>query len=260
MSAGPWLRLPARGRQGGGLLVCFPFAGGSAASFRPLGRDLPAGWQQVGVELPGRGARFDEPPAPDLDALADPVADALLELGGAPLVLFGHSLGALLAYEVTRRLERAGHGPLALVASGNRAPHDRLGRPPVAGLPEPEFRAALLELGLARPELFDDPEIAELFVPVLRGDLRLCEQYPWGRSATIRTPLTVTGGLHDPLVPTSALHRWTELATGPSAVHPLPGGHMYATERGSGLGPLLARVCASADSDSDSEHAPGNRP
>jgi surfactin synthase thioesterase subunit len=259
MSVSPWLRKTANLRDGDALVVCFPFAGGSAASFRPLSHDLPAGWCQVGVELPGRGARFGEQLVPDLDAAAAPVTAALLDLGDVPLILFGHSLGALLAYEVTCRLEEAGRGPRALIASGNRAPVDVLGRPQITDLPEPEFRAALLELDLVRPELFEDPDIAEIFVPVLRGDLQLCEQYPWGRSTKVRAPLTVTSGLDDPLVPVAALHQWTRLAAGPVEVEQLPGGHMYATDWESGLGQLIARVCAETES-AARPGSPGNRP
>ncbi|MBK3582065.1 thioesterase, partial [Streptomyces sp. MBT65] len=159
-------------------LICFPHAGGSAAFFRDWGTRLP-GTEVHTVRYPGRAERIDDPPAKDLRVLAHAIASAVEPLADRPLLLFGHSMGAAVALETARALERRGIRPAHLVASGSRnAPHPH---PEDLATDQDEnddtVMAHLLTLGGTDPDLAADPEFRSLVLPYIREDGRMFRSY-----------------------------------------------------------------------------------
>lgn len=210
------------------IVLHFPYAGGHAASFQAWSEDLGPGRRYVGVEPPGRGARFGEAFANSVDEIADSVVGELLGLPDHRLALFGHSMGALVAYEVTVRLESLGRAVLALVVSGQRAPHDGPGHLRLTDLTEDGlFVSRLAALDFLDATMFAHPELFELFTPVLRADVRITEDYPWGRAEPVAAAVTALAGDADPVLPPEALEHWRQIAPNGFRSAVVPGGHMF---------------------------------
>ncbi|QTT77108.1 type I polyketide synthase [Streptomyces mobaraensis NBRC 13819 = DSM 40847] len=215
-------------------LFVFPHAGGGPQTFRTWPAGLPDDVETVSYTLPGRGRRQDEPPYQDWPSLvADLVRWVELHDDGAPFALFGHSFGALLAFDVCRELIRAdGRRPSALLLSAHRAPH----LPPDTvkhSLPEDVFTGHVRDWGLVPEDLLADEEVLRLLLPPLRADLRLDETYPCrtgdGTGVRLDVPCAVYGGTADPTVDAAELHAWRAHFTDdtPFDVELLPGGHFY---------------------------------
>jgi len=204
-------------------LFCFPHAGAGASAFRDwrdaLGRDVDV----LPVQLPGRGTRRDEPAHEDMDALVADTAKGLDPwLDDTPYAFLGHSMGALLAYELTHHL--VGRGPAHLVVSGHRAPHLRW--PGYTGDTVSEEQAGRM-LGLLEGPGADDREPGAAVRPVLRTDLSLCARHRHRPRPALDVPLTALGGADDPLVPENTLTAWRDHTTGPFHSAVLPGGHFF---------------------------------
>ncbi|MEU4488565.1 alpha/beta fold hydrolase [Streptomyces purpurascens] len=221
-----WLHCPVPLPDPERRLVCFPHAGGSAAFFRDWGGRLP-GTEVHTVCYPGRAERIDEPPARDLRVLAHAVASAVEPLADRPLLLFGHSMGAAVALETARALERRGVHPAHLVASGSRD----------APCPGPEDSAAaqdeddetvvarLLALGGTDPELAADPEFRSLVLPYVRDDGRMFHAYlPRPDDPPLGCPVTTIVGDADP---DADLRPWSTLTTASHREHVVEGDHFY---------------------------------
>ncbi|GHF69039.1 thioesterase [Streptomyces mashuensis] len=228
---GPWLRRlrPAPARPGAAHVVCFPHAGGSAAAFRPLGRELTGPYQVSAVQYPGRQDRIREERVEDLEELAARVHEELAPLTGRPLTLLGHSMGALVAYEVARLLEQAGTAPAHLLVSGAWAPSRVRG-----GTVHLRDDAGLLEeirrTGGTDPRLLDHPDVLAMALPVLRGDYRAVETYHHRPGPPLSTPVTALIGDSDPLVTVDEAAAWKEHTTGGFHLRLFPGGdHFYLT-------------------------------
>lgn len=212
------------------LLFCLPYAGGSA--MRVYGRwqrELPEQIEVVPVELAGRGARIAETPLTDVPAITADVLGTLLDRIDRPYAIFGHSLGALVAYELTRRLEHL-HGRPAthLFVSGHRAP--QLPRPPGQydyRLPDAAFRERLRELAGTPEEVLVHEELLDLVIPILRADFEAADTYRWRPGPRISCPLTVYGGADDPEAPPDTLADWSALTSDRCEVRVLPGRHFF---------------------------------
>jgi surfactin synthase thioesterase subunit len=218
-------------------LYCFPFAGGSAASYRPLTTLLPPGVDLVAFQPPGRQDRLGEPAVTDLRSLVPDFAATLLaDLDAAADAtelrygLFGHSMGAILAYEVALELARSGAAPPRLLAvSGRRAPHlpPEPGFEPYHRMPDDEFLARVIALGGIPPEVAANPELLELVLPTLKADFAAVETYEGRPEEKLNCSVAVFGGLDDHNSPPERLGPWAALSTARTTVRTYPGGHFF---------------------------------
>lgn len=226
-------------------LVLLPHAGGSAMAlpWRALLPPALAG-RVVPLELPGRGRRFLEPAAPSLQLLAREVAATVrAAAGGEGVVLQGHSMGALLAYEAARELAAMGVAVRGLVLSGREAPHWLVRRsgPPRHLLTDAELVRELRRLGGTAADVLADPGLMELLLPVVRADFRLVETYRRAPGPPLAVPAVVLGGIDDPATSVAGLHAWDEVLSGPLAVERWPGGHFFLHDAPERFAALLGR-------------------
>ncbi|MFI0709957.1 thioesterase II family protein [Streptomyces inhibens] len=210
-------------------LVCFPHAGGSARWYLSTARALAPAVDVLAVQYPGRQDRLREAPIGDAHALADRITEELRAGCDRPVTLFGHSLGATLAFEVALRLERAGIAPLGLIVSGRRAPsRHRPGQ--FHTLDDGELIAATEQLGGMDTRLLNEPEILRLVLPSLRSDYRAAETYRWRPDTALRCPVLAMTGDHDPQAPTEDVRAWSAHTSGAFTLKTFTGGHFYVND------------------------------
>lgn len=226
-----WFRRLAPPVDGDVRLVCFPHAGGAAGYYAPLARHLAPGAEAVGVQYPGRQDRRTEPGVRDIVELSGMVAHALLrQEPDRPYAFFGHSMGALVAYETVRHLRRTeAPGPVRLFVSGRSAP--TVG-PTHADRHEDEeaLIAHVRELGGTADAVFDDPDLRAMVMPALRADYRALRSYSWVPGGPLEVPMTLMVGDADPVAPVEQVRRWGELSTLPPRMEVFPGGHFFIDE------------------------------
>jgi len=224
-------------------LLCLPHAGGRAHAYASWRQSAPADVDVCPVELPGHGTRYAERALSSIPALASAAAVALRPRAGQDLVLFGHSMGALVAFETAREL-RDLHGVDVrhLFVAAERAPQ-LSARAVLHALPGPVFRQKVSELGGTPPEVLANDELFAAVEPLLRTDLAACETYAYVGGAQLSCPITVYAGSVDKTLRREELEAWREQTTGPFELHVLPGDHFFPrTAEAQLLGSVLASV------------------
>jgi surfactin synthase thioesterase subunit len=224
-------------------LYCFAHSGGSIAEFLRWGDELPD-IEVWGVQLPGRGSRISDPHYTRVGPLIHDLVQQA-EFHG-PFAFFGHSLGALLAYETTRALhERGLRGPQSLMVSACPAPHLPRRRPAIHQLGDRELFAEIQgSYGTLPDEMAEDPELLAIVMGLHRADFELVDSYQYVHGAPLDIPLHVFGGREDQLS-TEELTAWQHHCQGPFALDLLPGGHFYLREqRSTLLGTIQAALVA----------------
>ncbi len=209
-------------------LFCFPYSGAGASVYNSWIERLPATIELCAVQLPGRETRLAEPPHQELSTLVEAVATALLPYTNQPFAFFGHSMGALLSFELTRYLRSHHHiQPLHLFVSGHSAPQlDRM-QPPIHDLPDPELIQELRRYNGTPEAVFAHPELLNMLLPILRADFALYETYAYRPDAPLNCPLSVFGGLQDREAPYERLEPWRAQTRGTCALEMFPGDHFY---------------------------------
>jgi medium-chain acyl-[acyl-carrier-protein] hydrolase len=213
-------------------LICVPYAGGTAAYYRPWLAHLPLATELQVVELPGR-IHMKEEAASDMDSLVDTIYSEVAALTDVPYVFFGHSLGSAVAYELTRRLQSDGRRlPDALFVSSRRAPHLPLAEAPISSLDSAAFIEivqALYENGIPQ-QIVEEKEILELFLPILRADIKVNETYQREVDSMLDTPVTLFYGTTDASLSLEDLEAWKAVTSGPFEMLPFEGGHFFLTQ------------------------------
>jgi medium-chain acyl-[acyl-carrier-protein] hydrolase len=232
MNASDWIRVRSPNPMAQLRLLCFPYAGGGANVFSSWARELPASVEVCAVQMPGREARITEPPLTSMDEIVEGVTTAFANRRDRPFCLFGHSLGALLAFEVARRYQKQGRSELVhLFVSGCGAPHLPLERPLVHDLPEDKFVEELRRLMGTPHEVLEDREVLSIFLPVLRADFRLAEIYSYEHGAPFSVPISAYGGENDDTVSPRALDAWHQFTTSSFRRTIFPGGHLFINDQ-----------------------------
>ena len=220
-------------------LFCFPYSGANAWAYKGWQEGLPTPIEVCPVELPGHGRLHAAPLCTRMDALVEQVARALRPYidpaapgagreAGLPFAFFGHSMGALLSFELARRLRaEGGPAPCCLFVSGHGAPHLPDREPPIHDLPEPDFVAKIREFNGTPAEVLDNAELRGLILPVLRADFELCATYVYRPQPPLPCPIGAFGGLRDPSLSRPDLEAWREHTAASCAVRMFPGDHFY---------------------------------
>ncbi|MGW2103029.1 thioesterase II family protein [Streptomyces olivaceoviridis] len=221
-----WLRSFHQAAPGAPRLLCLPHAGGSASFYFPVSNALSPAVDVLAAQYPGRQDRLAETPAESVQELAHGVFRALDEGDGTPLALFGHSMGALVAFELARLLESAGRPPAAVFLSGRRGPSVHRDETVHKG-----GDARLIEevgkLDGTDAALFEDKELLEMILPALRADYRAVETYRRAPGPRLNCPFVVLTGDTDPRVTPEEARTWDQETDGPFELHVYPGGHFY---------------------------------
>lgn len=229
VTAARWLISSAANPQARVRLFCFPYAGGGAHIYREWMRGLPKEVEVCSVQLPGHGSRLHEPLFVRLRPLVEELARVLLpHLQAKPFAFFGHSMGALISFELSRLLQRE-HGlrPSHLFVSGRRAPQLADDEPPIFNLPEQEFLEELRELNGTPKEVLEHPELMALVLPLLRADFAICQTYDYTAGPPLGCPITAFGGLQDDEAGREELEPWREQTTAAFSLRMLPGDHFF---------------------------------
>ena len=212
-------------------LFCFPYAGGGASAYRKWASLLPPCVQLLAAQMPGREERFVEPPLRDLDSVLRHLVSAIEPLLDRPFVFFGHSLGALVAFELTRSLRSLGRPmPAHLFVSGRRAPSIPIGRRAFHDLPDDELIEELRQLNGASEALLQNDELMALVLPTLRADFAIHDTYVYRQQAALDVPFTVFGGLDDIATTTDNLSAWETLTARGASLSLFRGGHFFIEE------------------------------
>ncbi|WP_200825022.1 thioesterase II family protein [Nonomuraea solani] len=212
-------------------LICLPHAGGSASGFFRLSAALPS-WAEVwAAQYPGRQERRREPAFTDVRALAEALAEVLADRQDRPYVLLGHSMGALVAFELALSLSRRGvRSPGMLVTSGRRAPSTT--RVETVHLRDDAGVAKELRLlSGTDPTFLQDPELVEMIMPVLRADYQAVETYQAAPNSVVACPITALVGDHDPRTTIDEARAWQAHTTAEFDLRVFAGGHFFLEDR-----------------------------
>lgn len=221
-----------------GRLFLFPPAGGDVSSFSAWEKDVPDHLEICALKLPGRGKRIDEPLESNINRIADEAAKELKQMTDLPYYIFGHSMGALLAYEIVLRcMESGSRLPNKMIVSAMKPPYilarqnadDLVVK--LYKLDDKEFKQNIIDMGGIEPIILEHDSFLNIILPKIRNDLKLCETY--GNKNIIKLPvdLDIYHARDDHMVSTEQIQLWKDYTTKEACVHYFEGGHFYYQER-----------------------------
>ncbi|MEW6735168.1 MAG: beta-ketoacyl synthase N-terminal-like domain-containing protein [Acidobacteriota bacterium] len=223
----PWPNPSARVR-----LFCFHHAGGGASIFHSWPSGLPLTVELYGVQLPGRENRLKEPPITKLGLLLEELSKAITPLLTMPFIFFGHSMGALISFELARKLRKQKQaGPSHLFVSSRCAPQTIDINPPIHMLADEEFVKALRRYGGIPAEILQEPKLLANYLPTLRADFTILENYVYKTEEKLHCPISVWGGSDDKTVKYEDLYTWCDQTDGPFNIEMLTGGHFFLAQQ-----------------------------
>jgi medium-chain acyl-[acyl-carrier-protein] hydrolase len=217
-------------------LFCFPYAGGNSFLFHKWNQHLPTSVEVCTAQLPGRGARTHEPAFNSIQPLIASLGPAIYPFLQQPFAFFGHSMGAIIAFELTLYLRREyGLLPSHLFVSGRRAPQIPKKEPHLSDLPHDEFISELRRLDGTPEEVLDHPELMELMLPLLRADFALVDNYTYRPEAPLECGITAYGGSEDQEVSFDELKAWHDQTRSAFRLQMMPGGHFFVQKQSEDL-------------------------
>lgn len=226
-------------------LFCLPYAGGSASAYSQWGKYLDEQIQIKPLELAGRGKRIHEPHYATVnDAIQDIFEIVQKDIGQKAYAFFGHSMGAMLSYELARKIRADGsREPQHIFFSGKSSPHIK--RPDAkkyAYLEEEVFKKEIINLGGTPPEFFEHPELMELFIPLLRNDFRIAEtDFTDRKTELFNYDITIFAGKDDDLTP-AQIDGWKEHTSGLCSIFHFNGGHFFLHEHAKSMINIINRT------------------
>jgi medium-chain acyl-[acyl-carrier-protein] hydrolase len=223
-----WIR-PQESRPNADLLLlAFPYAGGGPEAFAGWSTCLPTGIELNLVQLPGRGSRLGEKAFNDLPRLLDALVPAIARKLNKPFAVFGHSMGAIIAFEVVRRLRKQyGRLPAHLFVSGKAAPHLPCSDIRTYLLPDDELIERLGELNGTPDACLAHSELMELLLPTIRADFELCETYKFQSEAPLECPITAYAGAEDAECSADDISEWRKHTSSDFELQVFPGAHFF---------------------------------
>lgn len=228
LSSNPWVKCFHPNPQASLRLFCFPYAGGNASTFRSWSDGLPSYVEVYAIQLPGRGERLRETPFTQLSPLVQHLAPHLQPYLDIPFAFFGHSMGALISFELARLLRsQSGLSPLHLFISGRRAPQIRDRNPLLHALPEPEFLKELRRLNGTPKQVLESFELMQLLLPTLRADFSVCGTYTYLSEPPLDCPISVFGGTEDLEETYDLLKNWNVQTRSSFSLQMLCGDHFF---------------------------------
>lgn len=223
-----WFAALARRPQASLRLFCFPYAGGGSIIYRTWVGQLPPSVELYVAHLPGRENRLIEPPFTNIYPLVEALAEAIPPYLDKPFAFFGHSMGAMISFELARLLRRKnGPMPSALYVSGRPAPQLPRSDSISYNLPEEEFKQKLQNLNGTPKEVLDHPEVMELLIPLVRADFSVVETYEYRPEPPLDLPLVAFGGLQDKAVPQERVEAWREQTSSSFRLWMIQGDHFF---------------------------------
>lgn len=224
-----WITCPKPQNKAKLRLFCLPFAGGGASLYRPWTTALAPDIEVCPIQLPARENRYSEKPITDAYQLAETIATQIIPFTDRPYAIFGHSMGALLAYEVARVLENQKiRPPEVLFLSAHRAPHMPRKRDLLHSLPDAQFIQSLKQYGGFPEEILNNQEFIDFILPTMRSDMTLCDLYAFTkREVSIQTPFEVFAGVDDREAGPSEMESWSEHTQGQANLTVFDGGHFF---------------------------------
>jgi medium-chain acyl-[acyl-carrier-protein] hydrolase len=209
-------------------LFAFPYAGGSSNIYHDLKSYLPAEVDFCPVELPGRGRRLTEPLCENMACLVEDVSQQIKGQLDLPFAFFGYSMGSLLAYELAVRFQKEGETPVALYVAASRAPHLPRRDLDIGDLSDDEaLIAKLRQLNGTPEEVWQNPELLEIVLPILRADFSVVSRYTYEPAAPLSCPVIAFGGERDLDVSEEALLEWERHSNGSFRHYIYPGDHFF---------------------------------
>lgn len=209
-------------------LFCFPYSGAGALAFRTWQNNVPGEIDICPVQLPGRENRFRETAFTRMSALVKPLAEALTPYLDLPFALYGHSLGALVAFEVARTLRAWGTPqPVHLLVSGCHAPQIARQAPPIHQLPDAEFLVEVERFGGTSREVLANKELMQLVLPTLRADLEIYDTYTYVPEPVLAYPIAAYGGWQDARTTHESLSAWQAQTAANFTLHMFAGSHFF---------------------------------
>jgi medium-chain acyl-[acyl-carrier-protein] hydrolase len=209
-------------------LFCFPYAGGTAKIYHKWHTELPSTVEVCAVQPPGRGNRLTDKPFTHLTPMVEAVAEGILPALDKPFVFFGHSMGAMMAFELSRLLRQKYRiQPLHVFVSGRMAPQIPPSHPPSYDLPDAEFLEILKELKGTPKELLEHAELMQVMLPLLRADFEVCQTYAYVPGPPLTCPLTACGGLQDDRIDREDFEAWKWHTSDQFVLRMFPGDHFF---------------------------------
>ncbi len=241
----PWVMRPRPHPRACLRLFCFPYAGGGASVYRGWADALPPQFEVCPIQLPGRESRLAEPPFTRLSSLVEHLAAVLEPYLQLPFAFFGHSMGALIGFELARHLRRDGVcGPEHLFVSGHHAPQLPDPYPPIHHLPEAAFLRGLQRLNGTPEAVLQNSELMQLLLPMLRADLQLSETYCFTPEQPLNCPITAFGGSEDSNLTRRVLTPWQDQTQDTFTLHFFPGDHFFLHTARAALLQVISQECS----------------
>ena|SRR5438105_54603 len=235
-----WIVIPRPAAAARFVLYCLPYAGGSLHIYTPWASRLAPELEVRAIQLPGHDMRIAEPPFSQFRPLVVNLAHVVANDIDRQFAIFGHSMGALVAFELVRELRRQGFAlPKRLLISGFRAPHLAIRHRPLHRLRDEGLLRALRRLGRITDEVMANSEVISLFLPLLRAELTLTEAYAYTPEVPLACPISVFAGRDDPVVSYDEVDQWHRHSSMEVRIHSFPGGHFFILDA---PGPVLDAI------------------
>lgn len=214
-------------------LFCFPYAGGSSFIYNSWSKTIADNIEIIAIQLPGRANRMTEKPFTNVDPLIEILTEKILPLTSMPFAFFGHSMGAIISYELAVSLmKEANIEPVQLFVSGRSAPHLAAREKITYNLPDAEFVKEIAKLNGTPKEILQNAELLELLFPLLRADFELVETYKFRNHAPLKCPISAFGGSDDEEVSIDDLKAWRRQTVSDFKLNILEGDHFFINHFG----------------------------